>query len=535
MEVSMPQLPEYPNFEHLRKQAKDLLRLYQAGEPAAFERFRKSLPVAENKDDAGIAALQLKLHDAQSCIAREYGLPTWKNLRNYVDWSNSKLSTDRRDVIALWLHKAYGHDTEHANPEFAAKRVQEIPDFVQGDLFLACAIGDEQTVRAAIAADPTSVNRTRKDWRCPGCKQFLDMPPLFAVTHSTLGRLPEFRDRLQRCARLLLDAGANPNQSWKDKDHDHALSALYGAAGKNHDPGLTKMLLDAGANPNDGESLYHAMETTDPGCARLLLEAGARVEGSNALHHVLDWDGLDMLRLLLSYTKDANDTGSALGNPLIWAIRRRRSAAHIEAMLDAGATPYARTKEGVSALRFALQTGLTEVADILRRAGVNETLSIEDEFVAACARTDGPAARRILAGAPDIFSRLSEAQLRQLPNLMEARNLPAVRLMVELGWPITVRGGDWGASVLNLAVYQGDPEWARFFLQHGSSWTEEHNYGNVPGVLGWASRNQPPGPDWVGCARALVEYGMPIPANDLDYSPEIAAYFASEREKRRQE
>src|SRR5437870_4163886 len=30
MEVSMPQLPENPNFEHLKKQAKDLLRLYQA-------------------------------------------------------------------------------------------------------------------------------------------------------------------------------------------------------------------------------------------------------------------------------------------------------------------------------------------------------------------------------------------------------------------------------------------------------------------------------------------------------------------------
>jgi len=36
MEVSMPQLPENPNFEHLKKQAKDLLRLYQADSPEAF-------------------------------------------------------------------------------------------------------------------------------------------------------------------------------------------------------------------------------------------------------------------------------------------------------------------------------------------------------------------------------------------------------------------------------------------------------------------------------------------------------------------
>src|SRR5262245_34843396 len=175
MEVSMPQLPENPNFEHLKKQAKDLLRLYQSNDPAAFERFRNALPAAEGKDDAAIAAMGLKLHDAQSCIAREYGVPAWRNLRNYVDWCNSKLSTARKDVIALWLHKAYGHDTERADPLFAAKRLREIPDFLQGDLLLACTIGDEETVRRAIAADSSCVNRLRKDWRCPGCKKYLDM------------------------------------------------------------------------------------------------------------------------------------------------------------------------------------------------------------------------------------------------------------------------------------------------------------------------------------------------------------------------
>ncbi|HET9218201.1 MAG TPA: ankyrin repeat domain-containing protein [Terriglobia bacterium] len=525
----MPRLPENPNLEHLKKQAKDLLRLYQSGDPEAFNRLRNAFPLAANKEDAAIAALDLKLHDAQSCVAREYGFPTWKNLHNYVDWLTSKRSTDRKDVVALWLHKAYGHDTEHAHPSFAEKRLAEIPDFVQGDLFLACAIGDEATVRQAIAADRSSVNRTRRDWRCPGCKEYLDMPPLIAVAHSTLLQLPNFRDRLHRCARLLLDAGADPNQSWRAREGDHAVSALYGAAGKNHDPKLTQMLLEAGANPNDGESLYHAMETTDAACARLLLEAGAKVEGSNALHHVLDWDGLEMLRLLLSYTKDVNDTGSGLGSPLIWAIRRRRSLAHIEALLEAGANPHASTSEGVSAYKFALQSGLTDVADALRRKGANESFSIEDEFVAACARADGAAARAILTGNPDIFRRLSEPQLRQLPNLMEARKLDAVRLMVELGWPIAVRGADWGASVLSLAVYQGDPEWTRFFLEHGARWTEEHNYGNVRGILGWASQYQPPGPDWLGCARALVEYGMPVPESVHDYSPELVAYFASVR------
>src|ERR1700744_5788018 len=99
----MPRLPERPHIDHLKKQAKQLLRLYEAGDPTAFARFRNSLPAAEGKTDAAIAALGLKLHDAQSCIAREYGLPSWRNLQSYVKDVASRLSQPRSDAVLLWL------------------------------------------------------------------------------------------------------------------------------------------------------------------------------------------------------------------------------------------------------------------------------------------------------------------------------------------------------------------------------------------------------------------------------------------------
>jgi hypothetical protein len=40
----MPRLPERPNIDHLKKQARELLRLYETGDPAALARSRKSLP-----------------------------------------------------------------------------------------------------------------------------------------------------------------------------------------------------------------------------------------------------------------------------------------------------------------------------------------------------------------------------------------------------------------------------------------------------------------------------------------------------------
>ncbi|MBV9294058.1 MAG: ankyrin repeat domain-containing protein, partial [Acidobacteriaceae bacterium] len=300
------------------------------------------------------------------------------------------------------------------------------------------------------------------------------MPALVAVTHSGLLHIPEFRDRLRRCARILLDAGADPNQSWSHHPGGYSLSALYGAAGKNHDPELTKMLLDAGANPNDNESLYHSTENPDLACMQLLLEAGARVEGTNAVHHILDRDELDGLKLLLAYVKDFNALTSRIGNPLIWAIRRRRSRAHVEVLLAAGADPNVKTSDGVSAYRFALQNGLPEVAEVLAQAGadpmVGETLSIEDRFVAACARADETEARRILAERPGIFQSLPDSQLKQLPQMTEGHATDAVKLMVKLGWPIAVQGGDWSASALNLAVFQGNAEMTRFLLEHGASW-----------------------------------------------------------------
>ena len=78
-------LPARPNLEHLRNQAKDLLRAYRVREPLALARFRKSSPQYSQHSDIDLARLCLSLRDAQRVVAVEYGFPHWQCLKKYVE------------------------------------------------------------------------------------------------------------------------------------------------------------------------------------------------------------------------------------------------------------------------------------------------------------------------------------------------------------------------------------------------------------------------------------------------------------------
>src|SRR5262245_19385184 len=79
------ELPERPNLEHLKAQAKDLLESVRSKQPSALERVRDALPAARGTDDAALATMELALHDAQSVVAREYGFASWAALRTHVE------------------------------------------------------------------------------------------------------------------------------------------------------------------------------------------------------------------------------------------------------------------------------------------------------------------------------------------------------------------------------------------------------------------------------------------------------------------
>src|ERR1044071_8982964 len=73
------ELPARPNLDHLKNEAKALLKAHRAGDSSAAERIRAAIGDVRSP----------RLTDAQRAIAREHGFFTWAQLRARVDSTGS--------------------------------------------------------------------------------------------------------------------------------------------------------------------------------------------------------------------------------------------------------------------------------------------------------------------------------------------------------------------------------------------------------------------------------------------------------------
>lgn len=77
-------LPPDPSLEHLKGQAKALLKAQRNGNPSACPTFRRLNRFA-CACDSEILSAKLNLHEAQFVLALNYGFPSWNALKQYVE------------------------------------------------------------------------------------------------------------------------------------------------------------------------------------------------------------------------------------------------------------------------------------------------------------------------------------------------------------------------------------------------------------------------------------------------------------------
>jgi hypothetical protein len=171
-------LPPNPNLDHLKHQAKDLLRNHSARSANTALLIREFHPRFHRATDADIFDATFKLADAQLTIARESGFPSWARLKRHIE---KPTLADRLDLK---------HHERIEDPLF--RRAIQLLD-----------TGDADGLRTLLKLHPKLVHQHitfegGNYFRCPTLLEFIAENP---VRH---GKLPA---NIVEVARVILEAG----------------------------------------------------------------------------------------------------------------------------------------------------------------------------------------------------------------------------------------------------------------------------------------------------------------------------------------
>src|SRR5690348_9535777 len=160
-------LPDRPNLEQLKKQAKSLLHAARARDSAALQRFQ-ILPALARRSLAELQAADLALHDAQSVIAREHGFKSWNELREHVEERTLSFA----DAVEEFVRCATG-----SAPTRAMRLLAMHPGIAHASIYTELVLGDAAAVGGRLEKEPEAAGRAGgiQNWE-----------PLLYVCHTCL-------------------------------------------------------------------------------------------------------------------------------------------------------------------------------------------------------------------------------------------------------------------------------------------------------------------------------------------------------------
>ncbi|HZP07024.1 MAG TPA: hypothetical protein VFB43_19145 [Terracidiphilus sp.] len=456
-------LPDFPNLEQYRKQAKELLRDARTGKPSARARISRHHPRFHNF--ALDQSLILTLADAQLVLAREHGYSSWAEFARHIETlhiirSLEGLDDPHNTFLEVACVDRHGWHSS-GSLEHAEMLLARYPAVATASIFSSAVLADETAVRDRLKRDSSLAT-------AKGGPHKWD-----ALTYLCFSRYLRIeKDRsasFVACARALLEAGADANTGWieyiGDPPRPVPESAIYGAAGIAQNPGLTQLLLDHGADPNDEETPYHVPETYDNSVLKILLASGRLNERSLATiaARKCDWHDDAGLALALAHGANPNFLTVWKHTPFHQSIRRDNGLVMIEQFLDHGADPWLANKsDGRNAFQMVAWHGRADVLEALERRGFKGEFSGFEELVALCARAQTDAALTLATGASELLAQLHAVGGTLLAHFAGAANDAGVRTLLALGispnalWP--EGDGYWeltpGSTALHVAAWR---------------------------------------------------------------------------------
>ncbi len=491
--MSSRELPSRPNLEHLKKQARSLLRQAQASDPEALARFAA----------ISIATAAPKLADALHVLAREHGFESWPKLKLHVEVASE--DADEALTAAIKLNKAeLVREVLARHPSLKEKINQPLAHYSFDIPPIVAAAEREARKVADVLLDAGADINARSRWWAGG----------FGVLDFCGPELADFL--IARGATLDIHAAARLGKV----EEVRAMLA--------RDPQLVH------ARGGDGQLPLHFAATTE--IAALLLEHGAEVDArdidheSTAAQYMACFgrykdspksDRHDIVRFLLSKGAEADILmASAIGDRGLVEKLLNHDPDLVQVTVNEQYFPKRNPHSGGSIYFFgfgftktphmlALHFGHPDVFELLMQRSA-PWLRLSQAAEAG----DGSMVRELMRQHPGVIAKLSPSEVRLIVGAAVRSNARAVELLLECGWPADAKLENQ-QTALHYAAWHGNLPMARALLSRGAPVNVlETQYGGTPG--GWTlhgsfnSWEHDKG-DYPGVLRALLAAGGELP------------------------
>ena len=490
--VSVRELPARPNLEHLKNQARTLLRESLAADAGATARFRAF----------GITAAAPKLADALHVIACEYGSTNWPALKLRVEVA----SEDAMEALTAAIRAddaTLVREVLQRHPGLKETINEPLPKYGFDEPAIVAAVHkDNRAMVDALLDAGADVNeRTRwwaggfgvLDFASVGLAEYLISRGAEVDIHAAarLGKIERVRELLKKDPRLVHARGG-----------DGQLPLHFAATVE-----MAELLLECGAEI-DARDIDH--EST----AAQYMVCMRQPAGLEPYRH-------DVARLLIECGAETDLLmAAAVGD--VGLVERILNHDPETVRMTVGERSFPKRDPRAGGVIYTFGFGFSKsphmVATQFGHAAVFELLMQRSpawlRLINAAELGDEALVERIVTGHPQLFTKLSVFAARRIIGAAVRNNTRAVALLLGKGWPAGAAMEN-NQTALHYAAWHGNVAMVRELIRHRAPVNVfETEHGGSP--LGWAlhgsmrSWERTKG-DYPAVARALLNAGAEIP------------------------